>query len=101
MNISQHIPMMAVGGWSADREIGSGAQVAESCRGTSFFLRMFQRAFRACFAPAKRRSIVRSQTNLPAFLVVALSLAILCNVALRQSNAEASRLLSGNATIKQ
>ena len=50
---------------------------------------------------AERRSILRNQTNLPMFVAVALGLVLLCNFALRENTAEASRPMTTEESIEQ
>lgn len=46
-------------------------------------------------------SVLRNHTNLPVFLVVALGLSLLCNFALKESSAQASRTLGPAATLRE
>ncbi|HAV64146.1 MAG TPA: hypothetical protein DCY13_17495 [Verrucomicrobiales bacterium] len=46
-------------------------------------------------------SILRNNTNLPLFLVGALALSLVCNFALKQSSAQASRYLTPGASIEE
>lgn len=46
-------------------------------------------------------SILRNQTNLPMFLVMALGLSVLCNFTLRENTAEASRPIGTSASIER
>jgi cytochrome c-type biogenesis protein CcmH/NrfG len=53
------------------------------------------------FGRKQPKSILRNQTNLPAFFVIALVLSLVCNFALRQSTLEASRPVGTKASIEQ
>jgi cytochrome c-type biogenesis protein CcmH/NrfG len=46
-------------------------------------------------------SILRNNTNLPVFLVLALGISLLCNFTLKESSAQASRYLSPAASIRE
>ena len=45
-------------------------------------------------------SILRNNTNLPVFLVLAIGISLVCNFALKESSAQASRYLSATATLQ-
>jgi hypothetical protein len=101
MNYTQHISTTIAGDWSTGGETGSvKPDVAAASENRRLFqvLNNFLGRFRCETRP---RSILRNQTNLPAFLAIALALSVVCNIALRQNTAEASRPLGARVSIQQ
>ncbi len=63
-----------------------------------FLVRLICRLFRGESRPP---SILRNNTNLPVFLALAVGLSLICNFALKESSAQASRLLGPAATLSE
>jgi len=63
-----------------------------------FLFQLLVRLFRGERRPP---SILRNNTNLPVFLVLALGLSLVCNFALRESSAHASRAMGPVATLQE
>ncbi|GEM_PF-2061854 len=101
MNYTQHILTTIAGDWNTGGETGSiepHVAAASENRRPSQVLKNFLGRFRCETRP---RSILRNQTNLPVFLAIALALSVVCNIALRQNTAEASRPLGALVSIQQ
>lgn len=79
-----------------DRPVTPPATIRHRAR--NFFFQIFDRAFRGESRPP---SILRNNTNLPVFLALALGLSLVCNLALRESSAHASRPLGSAATLRE
>lgn len=62
---------------------------------------LFQVACRALRGEQRSPSILRNNTNLPVFLVLALGLSLVCNFVLKESSAQASRWLGPAATLQE
>lgn len=62
---------------------------------------LFQVACRALRGEQRSPSILRNNTNLPVFLVLALGLSLICNFALKESSAQASRSVGAVATLQE
>ena len=101
MNISEHISSTQVGGPNPGRG-AEGSKPASTVAGTPAFLaRLAGRFVTACSRASQPKSILRNQTNLPAFVLIALGLSLLCNITLRQSSAEASRPIGSSVSLEQ
>ncbi len=62
-----------------------------------FLVQLISQALRGEQRPP---SVLRNNTNLPVFLALALGLSLVCNFALKESTAQASRLLGPAATLR-
>ena len=101
MNNSQHISTVAVGTSETGANTGLEKSLAVQCSEGSVFTRISGGFARLFSARQQSKSILRNQTNLPAFLAVALGLSLLCNFTLRENTAEASRPIGTGASIEQ
>ncbi len=90
--------------WDGHDESRSGGQPDGSTqRGFGQRTRNFllQLLLRALGGEQRPPSILRNNTNLPVFLVLALGLSLVCNFALKENTAQASRLLGPAATLNE
>ncbi len=101
MNILQHSSTTAAGVWKT-REDGCLAESKpRPSLGRKPSLGIWNAVAGRFRRKAQTKSILRNQTNLPAFLLIALALSLLCNFALRQNTVEASRPLGTTASIEK
>jgi len=101
MNISEHISITAASVQSTGS--GSDERVSQEFAASEInFYSKLAKSVATLFRPSPQsKSILRNQTNLPAFLVIALGLSLLCNFTLRQNSAEASRPIGSIVSIEQ
>lgn len=79
-----------------------GAEAVPSRQATIWCVQALIQAGRErLLAPRPPVSILRSQTNLPLFLLVALLLMLVCNFTLKETSAHASRPLGPKASIEE
>ena len=100
MNRLQHVSSTATGVWKTGGEVRFTPFNAPSAE-DQLPLRLQKVAAGWFRRRALPKSILRNQTNLPAFLLIALALSLLCNLALRQNTVEASRPIGTSASIEK
>lgn len=97
MNIAQTVNDNPAGKWMADTGLESSVAPASTVsalrRIAGFFVRLLRR-------PNRKPSILRNDTNLPALLALALLLSVVCNFALKESSAQASRYSNPAANLR-
>jgi len=76
----------------------AGAPVSLRQRVPGFLAHLIYGLFRGEQRPP---SILRNNTNLPVFLALALGLSLVCNFVLKESSAQASRVLGPAATLQE
>lgn len=101
MNVYQNISSMTSGVENTGRESDSFGGSGSMAGSRGHFSRFFKKLISLFRSSPQSKSILRNQTNLPMFLMMALGLSLLCNFTLRENSAEASRPISAQATLEK
>jgi len=101
MNFTQPILTTSAGASNTGQAADSFESHVASGRTNDFFPRLRDKIVGWFRNETRTKSILRNQTNLPAFLLIALGVSLLCNFTLRQSSAEASRPVGTRASIER